>query len=155
MLLGITKVGNKNVAPFVWGAIAARDLTVKRKTQIPRTSRVPPPPLRPGGLGRYCPILASQSPGGGGGVAQLQSGCHRGETWWGRILKCHVGLVGGGRDGHSGLYECRRTMMEERYNIYLLLWLTLTAAIGSAVSKVYIYIKLIIVSVLIDTFEEI
>ena len=60
-----------------------------------------------------------------------------------------------GRDGHSGLYECRRTMMEERYNIYLLLWLTLTAAIGSAVSKVYIYIKLIIVSVLIDTFEEI
>ena len=45
--------------------------------------------------------------------------------------------------------------MEERYNIYLLLWLTLTAAIGSAVSKVYIYIKLIIVSVLIDTFEEI
>ena len=69
MLLGITKVGNKNVAPFVWGAIAARDLTVKRKTQIPRTSRVPPPPLRPGGLGRYCPILASQSPGGGGGCS--------------------------------------------------------------------------------------
>ena len=58
MLLGITKVGNKNVAPFVWGAIAARDLTVKRKTQIPRTSRVPPPPLRPCGLG-----------GGGGGCS--------------------------------------------------------------------------------------